>query len=229
MSDALSLQLEVSTSRSDSDCGVIGGTPELPAGDRWPLCKICQEELVLFFDIELPDVVQSPFMPGSRLQVFACREHDDISGTIYSDHTRTNEIAAVKQLPPQFWDISDGHYLLRLLAPATLTESAKPETRLQKKFLRIHKNGNNCDGGLKLFGEPDWLQEPETHTCACGSPMELILQVADGCGFQMTPNAPKQEGSFSNTQYFLFLGNQLFLLACKAQCNAQALWPVLQN
>jgi hypothetical protein len=229
MLDSLSLPLEVSRNDSDSDCGSIGGTPELPAGDGWPLCKICKDEMVLFFDIELPNVAHSPFIPASRLQVFACREHDDISGTIYSDYTRTNEIAVVDQLPPQYWRISDGHYLLRLLAPTTPKKRSKRETRLAQRLLRAHENSVDCVEGLKLFGEPDWLQAPETHTCACGAPMVLILQVPDGFGFEMMPEAPEQEGSFSSTQYCLFLGNQLFLLACRSQCHAQALWPVLQN
>jgi hypothetical protein len=223
------LCIEVSTDNSSSDCGCIGGRPGLPVGDRWPLCEICGDELVLFFDIQLPESAQSPFIPYSRLQVYACREHDDISGTIYSDYERSNQVALVKQLPPEFWKISDGHYLLRLLSPIEDTELGKQEDRLEKKFLKARESAEGCTHGLKLFGEPDWLQDPEVHICACGAPMALILQVPDGYGFQMMPNATEQSNSFSNSQYCLFLGNQLYLLGCTSQCNAHALWPVLQN
>jgi hypothetical protein len=83
--------------------------------------------------------------------------------------------------------------------------------------------------GLKLFGEPYWLQNPETHVCACGAPMKLMLQVPENYGFDMSEGAPQQPNSFSRTQYCLFLGNQLYLLACAKQCHPLALWPVLQN
>lgn len=229
MSVLNTLCIEVSTTNSTSDCGCIGGAPELPVGDPWPLCGICGDEMVLFFNIRLPELAQSPFIPRSRLQVFACREHDDISGTIYSDYIRSNQISFVKQLPPEFWNISDGHYLLRLLLPAEATEAGKPEGRLEQRFLTARGSAPGCTHGLKLFGEPDWLQDPEVHVCACGAPMALILQVPDGYGFQMMPNALGQPNSFSNSQYCLFLGNQLYLLACTSQCNAKALWPVLQN
>ena len=58
--------------------------------------------------------------------------------------------------------------------------------------------------------------------------MKLLLQVPENYGFDMSDNAPQQTNSYSK-RYTLFLGNQLYLLACSRQCHPLALWPVLQN
>jgi len=77
--------------------------PELPVGDPWPSCGICGDEMVLFFNIRLPELAQSPFIPASRLQVFACREHDDVTVQVQSTaigQTRTQlESIAVQATP----------------------------------------------------------------------------------------------------------------------------------
>jgi hypothetical protein len=83
--------------------------------------------------------------------------------------------------------------------------------------------------GLKLFGHPSWAQDPENHLCCCGKPMRLLLQIPESAGFDMAAGAPQQPNSFWGSQYCLFLGNELYLLACTAQCHPLALWPVLQH
>jgi hypothetical protein len=77
---------------------------------------MCGGDLVHFLDLELPDE-PSPFKAGSRLQVFACREHDDIAGSIYSNNGKFSAAAMSRRLPDKYWDITDGQYLLRLLTP----------------------------------------------------------------------------------------------------------------
>jgi hypothetical protein len=59
--------------------------------------------------------------------------------------------------------------------------------------------------------------------------MRLLLQIPDGFGFDMAEGAPEQPNSFSCSKYCLFLANELYLLACTAQCHPLALWPALQN
>src|ERR1044071_1837629 len=86
--------------------GFIGGAPSLPTGTNWPRCGMCGDDLH-FLDIALPEG-SSPFKPGSRLQVFACRQHDDIAGTIYSNYETFGSAAMSKQLPDGYWTLTDG-------------------------------------------------------------------------------------------------------------------------
>ena len=212
--------------------GFLGGTPLLLADESWPKCRMCGEELVHFLDVELPEG-SAPFQPGSRLQIFACRQHDDIAGTIYSDYGRFEAAARSQQLPERYWDISDGHYLLRLLPPGTaMTAADHPEPRLALQSLRLQRAADaeaDPRQSLKLLGHPSWAQDAAHHLCSCGASLKLLLQVPALTPFAMTPGAPAQPNSFSNENYALFLGNELYLLACPRQCHPQALWPVLQN
>ena len=211
--------------------GFIGGTPPLPADAVWPSCRICGSDLVHFLDLELPDQ-SSPFQAGSRLQIFACREHDDIAGTIYSNYERFGAAAMSKRLPDAYWNISDGHYLLRLLPPKAPLENGSRENRLTLQNLRLTRREDSEVEplmSLKLLGHPSWAQDPENHVCCCGQPMRLLLQIPESVGFDMAAGAPEQPNSFSRLQYCLFLGNELYLLACTGQCHPLALWPVLQH
>jgi hypothetical protein len=186
---------------------------------------------VHFIDLELPEGC-SPFKLGSRLQVFACRENDDIAGTIYSSYNRFCAAAQTNKLPDNYWDITDGHYLLRLLPPETPLKSGSMENRLALRNLRpTIREDSEAEPlmSFKLLGHPTWAQYPENHTCCCGQPMRLLLQIPENVGFDMAPGAPKQPNSFSESQYCLFLGNELYLLACTGQCHPLALWPVLQH
>ena len=181
-----------------------------------------------FLDIVLPRSDSQVFATGSRLQIFTCREHDDIAGTIYSDYTSFEAANRNQVLPSEYWTLNDGHYLLRLLPPSVETREAGREPRLVPQYLVASKTHDD-DEGFKLFGEPNWLQDPETHDCSCGAPMQLLLQIPDGMGFASAEGAEKQPNSFSKSKYCIFLGNQLYLFGCSQQCNPLALWPVLQN
>lgn len=192
---------------------------------------MCGSDLIHFLDVELPER-SSPFKAGSRLQIFACREHDDVAGTMYSDYNRFGALAMSKRLPDAYWEITDGHYLLRLLPPNTPVKSRGSENRLALQNLQLTKK-EDTEGdplmALKLFGHPSWAQDPEHHLCSCGKPMQLLFQMPENSGFDMAAGAPQQPNSFSPSQYCLFLGNELYLLACTAQCHPLALLPVLQH
>jgi hypothetical protein len=192
---------------------------------------MCGGDLVHFLDVQLPGE-SSPFKPGSRLQIFACREHDDIAGTIYSNYKRFESVVRSERLPENYWEISDGHYLLRLLPPGAPVYAGPMEKRLALQNLRLTQREDSAAEpltALKLLGQPSWAQDPEDHVCMCGKPMSLLMQIPEGTGFDMTPEAPIQPNSFSRSQYCLFLGNELYLLACTGQCHPFALWPVLQH
>jgi hypothetical protein len=179
----------------------------------------------------LPDD-SAPFKAGSRLQIFACRQHDDIAGTIYSDYGRFTAASGSQRLPENYWDISDGHYLIRLLPPDAAVVAGRAESRLALRNLQQAPAQDSISQprtSFKLFGHPSWAQDPEEHVCCCGAGMKLLMQVPANFGFDMVPGSPEQPSSFSHSHYALFLGNELYLLACTAQCHPLALWPVLQN
>jgi len=230
--------LKPTPASSQDPSGFIGGTQLLPAGSDWPSCRICHDKLVHFLDIELPEESR-PFKPGSRLQIFACREHDDIPGTTHSNHEpfrQTNKrywrAASLKQLPKNYWKITDGHYVVRLLPPGTATVSTGNETRIVLRNLRQVRRievAKKPKKSLKLFGYPRWVQYPEKHLCCCSAPMRLLLQIPENFAFEMTSGSPEQPKSFSSRQYCLFLGNNLYLFGCTRQCNPLALWPVVQH
>lgn len=209
-------------------CGIIGGSPCLPNNTNWPKCQICRDDLVSFLDIKLLDSGIDSFITGCRLQVFACRRHDDITGTIYSDYSKTDVLSRSMKFPDNYWDISDGHYLIRLLTSKENTVRTKSESRLKCQTIYAEPTEEMNDCGFKMYGTPFWHQNPEEHVCCCGAPMKLILQLPNGKAFPMEEGAEEQPNSFSQTDYCLFLGNTLYLLGCTAQCNPKALWPVLQ-
>ena len=229
------LQLSPSTENGPKTIGAIGGRPHLPSDTDWPTCRMCGENLVAFLDIVLPNAKCSDFAEGSRLQVFGCYKHDDIAGTIYTDYEPFENASQTSKLPAEYWNISDGHYLHRLLPANQSTTAANPEDRLLVRALNATEAADLANDTfppsdvLQLFGKPCWLQEPEEHTCACGAPMMVLLQVPEGFAFAMADGAPEQANSFSATDYTLFMGSQLTLLGCVAQCHPQALWPVVQG
>lgn len=196
---------------------------------------MCDAEMVAFMELVLPLSESNPFKVGSQLQIFACREHDDITGTIYSDYTPFVTASRSLELPDDYWNITDGHYLLRLLPPTEATVASRHESRLLPRWLRATEMRDQdpdpfkLPDTLQLYGEPNWIQEPEPHNCSCGAPMKLLLQIPDGYAFPMADGAPEQPNSFSATDYCIFLGNQICLFACSSQCHSHALWPVLQS
>lgn len=213
---------------ADSPCGRIGGTPELTDAG-WPKCRLCHAEMICYLDLKLPECDTSDFVTGSRLQVFACLEHDDIAGPIYTDYAPFERASGVLGLPSNYWDMHDGHYLLRLLPPTVETIATRQDPRLVPQPLVATLASHDEGDGLKLLGEPLWVQNPELHHCSCGAEMKLLLQVPDDYEFPMVDDAEQQPNSISDSTCLLFLGNRLYLLACTRQCHPHALWPVLQN
>src|SRR5262249_16386205 len=137
-----------------------------------------------------------------------------------------------KRLPPGYWDVHDGHYLIRLIPRSVTVAKSKRESRLLPRAVQLTRRDERVSApsdSFKLFGVPAWLQDPEEHECSCGARMRLLLQLPGNSGFDRSEVAAQQPNSFSADEYCLFLGNQLYLLACERQCNPLALWPVLQN
>jgi hypothetical protein len=59
--------------------------------------------------------------------------------------------------------------------------------------------------------------------------MRFLCQLPENYPFRKAKNAPAQPDPFSQTDYGLFLGNAVYLLACEARCSPFAVHPVVQN
>ena len=79
---------------------------------------------------------------------------------------------------------------------------------------------------IAVGGEPEWVQDEESFTCSCGSPMEFVCQVSDSFQFLKLPDAPEQPDGSSARGYVLFLGNEVYVFACARQCEDPARWPL---
>ena len=194
----------------------IGGWPVLPDAVPWPVCH-CGERMVLFLQIDVPPDI--PSFGSDHLLVFQCPAHNDAC------------FATSEQLPPRFFDGTFWRILLhRSGAPA-----ADPDPYLQPRNLVLHRrtDGIDADGrgiaGFKVSGTPSWAQAPERYTCQCGTELAFVCQIPVDHGFEALPGQPERPDGFSSTEYGLFLGNEVYVLACPANCYPAAAWPVNQN
>jgi hypothetical protein len=205
----------------------IGGYPWLPAGEEWPRCRRCDRRLVLFLQFEIRADFRLPFLTGSQVLVFMCPEHNDIPA-----------LCAENRLPEEYWHRGGGHFALYLARPGTGQATQEEEPHLRSFTLRFEPSAEEVEAvgslrvgsqGLKIGGVPSWAQDAEWHTCCCGSEMGFVGQVPENFPFAKRAEAPEQPDSFSRDDYCLFLGNEVYLFACTAQCHPQAVWAVVQN
>ncbi len=206
----------------------VGGWPFLDDGQEWPEC-FCGERLVLFFQLDLPQDL-GPFA-GDHLLVFHCRAHNEAVLAETSDDGR---------LAPRYWEAPlDELYprpFWRVLLQRRATRSSpevEPSLRARELVLRPFTDVPNERGRgaqiLKVGGTPSWAQDPEHYRCACGADLVYVCQVPEDMPFPTRPGQPEQPDSFSSDAYVLFLGNEVYLLACPEHCDPAAVWPVNQN
>ncbi|HET6858129.1 MAG TPA: hypothetical protein VFH94_13700 [Streptomyces sp.] len=191
----------------------MGGRPYLDDAQEWPEC-FCGERMALFFQLDLPPE-QGPF-GGDHLLVFHCRTHNDASVPEPADG----------RLAPRYWDAPQPHYprpfwrvLLQRHAalPKPDAEPSLPALPLTLRPFSDTPDPHGCGAQtFKVGGLPSWAQEPEHYTCACGADLAYVCQVPEGMEFGDESDA-------------LFLGNEIYLLACPSHCDPAAVWPVNQN
>ncbi|GAB2588017.1 hypothetical protein Aab01nite_49340 [Paractinoplanes abujensis] len=195
------------------DRNTIGGWPLLAADEPWPAC-FCGKPMVFFFQLDVPQ------FDGDHLLVFQCPVHDDAA-------------FGPSQLPARYWDEAVDPYegpFWRLLFRSSGTAARAPDPYVEPHRLALQPAKEKVDEhgrgrpGFKLGGVPSWAQSPEHYRCACGTDMVFLGQVPENFGFDMWPMRDKQ-----GDQMQLFLGNELYILACPARCHPEAAWPVLQN
>lgn len=227
----------------------IGGRPILPSDHSWPTCE-CGARMVLFLQFDLLPEFGLPFLPGSHLSVFMCPVHND-APEIFNDHLLPDDFWERRRM-------IDGQmrfYELFLHRPEVPEVTHPPDPTLLTQSLCFSKRAEEPDRenvalsthpeypgvslsvgevvggvqGLKVGGQPSWVQAPEVHSCCCGAEMRFVCQIPLDWPFPKCPDASEQPNSFSRTDYCLFLGNETYLFACQAQCNTRAVHCVVQN
>ncbi len=200
--------------RGDRD--TIGGWPLLDPGESWPACY-CGDRMVLFFQVSIPADI--PAFGGDHLLVFQCPTHDDVA------------VPKSRQLPDGYWDTLTDPYdgpFWRILLRTSGVPATEADPYVQPLRLDLRPGTEMVDGGrgrqgFKIGGVASWAQYPEDYRCACGTELTFLAQVPENWGFDLWP---MQDG---RDQVQLFLGNEIYILACPARCHPEALWPVAQN
>ncbi|MGW3100376.1 hypothetical protein [Streptomyces sp. NPDC001100] len=113
------------------------------------------------------------------------------------------------------------------------TAETEPSLRALPLTLRPFTDTSDADGigaqEFKVGGAPSWAQFPEYYRCACGADMVYLCQVPENTGFAVRPGRPEQPYGGGTDTYELFLGTEVYLLACPARCDPAALWPVTRR
>jgi hypothetical protein len=212
------IRIELTDGHGDRDGA--GGRPYLRDG-LWPTCsfqRVVQDDgspgkcrrfgqpLTHFFRFDVREEWGTPFPAGSHFTLFQCVACADAfipNGP--KPHT----------LPAKFWEQDDNNHgwwyaaLEPPGAPLVRAESAEP--LLVPRALSF-----SVDGKARGDGR---------YVCACGASMETLLRLPENFAFKTTPGAPEQRGTYSDTEYLLFLGNPLSMFACPKGCDPRAVVP----
>lgn len=223
--------ISVTNTNADPSCrNTVGGVPFMPAGVSVPRCRICNAPMVLFFQMDIQAEFEIPFEDGSHLLIFMCPTHNEATGlaSLYND----------VPLPDQYWQSDEGHYALFLFPPCQLQNDGHMDEHIESfqvtfdRALEEVQTFEDFDVGsycFKVGGVPGWMNYCVDKRCTCGGKMSFVCQIPDGFGFKKIPTAPEQPDSFSASEYCLFLGNQVYVLACELQCNPRAVIAVCDN
>ncbi|SBT51115.1 hypothetical protein [Micromonospora auratinigra] len=212
-----------STPAVAGDRNTVGGWPLLDADQPWPVCE-CGSRMALFFQLDVPADI--PTFGGEHLLAFQCPRHNDAC------------LPTAERLPPRYWEQPPAPNELafwRVLLQRAGVPADTADPYLQPLRLSLaaaeerHGKGSAGVWAFKVGGRPVWSQEAEHYRCACGSDLAFLLQVPENFGFPKRPEAAEQVDTFNGNEYGMFLGNDVYLLACPARCDPAAVWPVNQN
>ncbi|MGW7641398.1 hypothetical protein [Streptomyces decoyicus] len=199
----------------------VGGWPFLDQAQDWPEC-FCGERMALFFQFDIPWDLE-PF-GGDHLLVFHCRAHNDASDPQLADG----------RLVPKYWDASQPPYPAPFWRVLIQSRAALPDSEAEPSLCALPLAlrpfvDTPATQTFKVGGTPSWAQDPEYYRCACGADLVYVCQVPEGMDFAVYPGQPEQPYSVRADTYWLFLGNEVYLLACPARCDPAAIWPVNQH
>jgi hypothetical protein len=205
----------------------ISGAAILPADMAWPVCE-CGAGMTLFLQFDIAPAFELPFVAGSHLCIFMCRNDNDAP-----------EQFEAGALPDRYWERRrriDGtlrFYEAVLFKPGGAEKvhpASPPLLPRQLRFERVADVGEATPelNEFKVGGRPFWYQDPVSHTCSCGAAMRFLCQVPENRLFARAAGGA-QPDSPSTSGDVLFLGLGIYLLACAAQCSPFAVHPVVQN
>lgn len=204
---------------TERDRNTIGGHPYLDPGRPWPVCD-CGKRMALFFQLQIP--YQIPEFGGGQLLVFQCPEHTDAP------------CAPNTQLPERFWeqppaDFQRQCWRILVLRDFARSEESDPNFTPARLWWTERADQDDDDQpyyGYKIGGTPYWVQDPENYRCTCGADLAFLCQVPEDYQFRDYAIRGKH---FHSVEDGLFVGNQVYILACPARCDPAAAWPVCQN
>lgn len=78
---------------------------------------------------------------------------------------------------------------------------------------------------FKVGGQPSWAQLPEDRACPCGAPMVFVCEVPEGYKFPENCHDPLK----NTLGHYLLLGNEVYVFACRDQCDPLSVYPVVQD
>ncbi|MFJ2948255.1 hypothetical protein ACIO8H_11540 [Streptomyces sp. NPDC087226] len=198
----------------------VGGRPYFDDDQEWPHC-FCGEQMTLFFQLDLPEDVR--YFGGEHLSVFHCARHSATSEPVTADG----------RLVPRFWEAAQpplmGSFWRVLLQrdPGIPEPDPEPAVRALPLSLRPFVDGHGpYEVHFKVGGTAAWAHEAAYYRCACGTDLAFVCQVPQDHDFEVHPGSPVQPDVFRDDTYRLFLGNEVYLLACPKRCDPAAVLPV---
>lgn len=200
----------------------VGGDGILPTELQVPACRNCGSQLLLFVQLDIDPNWSLPLAANSHLVIFMCPQCNEIPSF--------DEFPAGK-LPQRFWETGEGHWFAALSRPDAAETVLRQEPRLvvkQLAFSPTEEMGHLPDS-IVVGGPAYWLQDAVSYQCSCGAEMSLVMQISENFGFEKQPAAPSQKDSFSDDEYCLFLGNEVYVFACPRQCDPRAVWIMVQG
>ncbi|MEV5340162.1 hypothetical protein AB0K93_17010 [Streptomyces sp. NPDC052676] len=199
----------------------VGGWPYLEEGQGWPEC-FCGARMAFFFQVDVARDVE--IFGGDHLLVFHCGAHNEATDPPVADGRLVPRYWEAPQppYPGTFWRVLMQGPGARAVAEAEPAVCARP-----LRLVAFEDSPERAD--FKVGGEPSWAQFPESYRCACGAELAFVCQVPEGMEFAVRPGLPEQPYGIGADTYNLFLGNEVYLLACPDRCDPAAVWPVNQN
>jgi hypothetical protein len=170
----------------------------------------------LFVQFDIPPELSLPFQAGSHLNVLMCPVHNEIPS-----------FNSWSSLPPEYWKAAEPHWYASLFVNSV---DFRASANYLAPFELVLADAPSSERfRISVGGVPDWVQDPEEFICCCGAHMQFVAQISDGAEFPKLTDAPEQPDSSSANDHVLFLGNEVYIFACSAQCNPRAVWVTVQN
>ncbi len=205
-------------------CGSLGGDIVLPRGDSIPKCEECNNDMTLYFQIDVIPEMDLPFVVGSKFNVFNCIQCEDLPFDSYC--------GLDKRVKSTYDDIIHRHYSLMFLKPDKQEEIFWQESSIIFKPLYASESNENiriCEYfgktsdyfDFKVGGVPSWINYSVNLRCTCGGQLEFLCQIPESYEFFY--------GEELSDSYSLFCANHIYFLACERQCSPYAMIMVLDN